>query len=138
MEIFEFLWMWGLERTESPFPKMDTSKNGLLWWVNDLPNFWGLAVIWIRYIPNDFDSRSKLSKWEHNLWPWFLDIQSWKMLCNVDSSHIYLDSYMINNSFRVPEIIKITLGEAIFFNTNIWLHHQGFESKHCDQNIYCR
>ena len=89
VEIFEFLWMGGWERTESPYPKMDSSKNGLFWWVGDLPKFWGLTVIWLKYIPNDFDSRSKLSEWEHNLWPSFLDIQSWKMLCNADSSHIY-------------------------------------------------
>ena len=89
MEIFEFLWMEGWERTESPHPKMDTSKNGLFQWVDDLPKFWGLTVIWLKYIPSNIDSKSKLSEWEHNLWPWFLDIQSWKMLCNADSSHIY-------------------------------------------------
>ena len=94
MEIFEFLWMEGWERTESPYPKMDTSKNGLFRWVDDLPKFWGLTVIWLKYIPNDFDSKSKLSKWEHNLSPWFLDIQSWKMLCNANSSHIHACMYV--------------------------------------------
>ena len=103
VDIFEFLWMGGWERTESPYPKMDTSKNGLFRWVDDLPKFWGLTVIWLKYIPNDFDSKSKLSEWEHNLWPWFLDIQSWKMLRNADWSLIYI---MINSSTYCSNVNK--------------------------------
>ena len=123
LEIFEFLWMWGLERTESPFPKMDTSKNGLFWWVDDLPKFWELAVIWLRYIPNDFDSRSKLSEWEHNLWLWFLDIQSWKMLCNADSSH-YI--FIFQNHMFTKNITK---GISTFDQRKSLYKVQGLDQK---------
>ena len=55
--------MWGLEQTESPFPKMDTSKNGLFWWVYELPKVRGLTVIWFRYILNDLTVGQNWANW---------------------------------------------------------------------------
>ena len=84
-----FCWdeSWSGLKVHSPkwtLPKMDFFGELVTY-----QNFEDLPFVWLRYIPNDFDSRSKLSEWEHKLWPSILDIQSWKMLCNADSSHIY-------------------------------------------------
>ena len=47
------------------YPKIDPPEMHSFWWVDELPKFWGINVIWLRYISND---NSKLSEWEQNLY----------------------------------------------------------------------
>ena len=76
-----------------------------------------------------------MSEWEHSHWPWFLDIQSLKMLCNADSRHIngqYLN-FMVNHHHH----------HKLDYNLITW-ESSSSNSRHCqitilypDVNITC-